>query len=123
MSDRDGGEDPPAASISSLLFPGLDARSTFDLEAYRVRWERKHGPTDLTRYYTSRWPAAEADQLCQLNSKEYFLGLPPFVQDYLREMSRELRRSSMHETSLPERLVSTMRRLALGDDFDPPRAR
>jgi hypothetical protein len=123
MPNREVDDVPPPSSISCLLFPGLTAETYADMEVHRTRWERKHGPTDLTRYYTSRWPAAEADQLCEINPKEYFLGLPPFVQDYLREKSRSLQSWANERNDFPARVINTIRRLALGSDFDPPRTR
>ena len=72
------------ASISALLVPWATPEQLQELERHRVAWEAKHGPTDLTRYYTSRWPNDEQSRLYGLDFKAYFEGLPEYFQDMLR---------------------------------------
>lgn len=56
-----------------------------ELDQHRIAWEHKHGPVDVTKYYTSRWPIAQQNALYAVDFKAYFDGLPPFLQSFLRD--------------------------------------
>lgn len=79
---------PRKPTISELLVPWADDDQLADLETYRIQWEQRHGPVDLTRYYTSRWPSREQDTLYRIDFKAYFEALPTFVQDMIRDRVR-----------------------------------
>lgn len=60
-----------------------------DLEKFRSQYELKHGPTDLTRRYTSVWPIDQQKWLLAHEPVAYFNGLPPFVQGYIKEQIKQ----------------------------------
>lgn len=70
-------------SITDILFwSGI--RSVQDrLEKYRVEFELEHGPTDLTKHYTSMMSAESEEWLLRNDPKRWYDGLPTFVQSYL----------------------------------------
>lgn len=55
-----------------------------ELENFRIQYERAHGPTDLTRRYTSTLPVPVQDWLLDNHPQRYWDGLPPFAQEFLR---------------------------------------
>lgn len=55
-----------------------------ELEVYRLEYEKEHGPTDLSRHYTSTMPVHLQNWLLEHHPLHYWKGLPPFVQGYLR---------------------------------------
>ncbi len=59
------------------------------LEDFRIEWEIKNGPIDITRHYTSMLTSDEQEFLMKAEPKRYFDGLPTFVQDFIREAMRE----------------------------------
>jgi hypothetical protein len=79
---------PRSVTISSLLVPWAEPDAIAEMETFRIAWEKTHGPTDLTRYYTSRWPEKELAALYELDFEAYFEGLPPFFQEMLRDKVR-----------------------------------
>jgi hypothetical protein len=72
-------------SISAVLIPWALPNDIASIERYRVSWERTHGPTDLTKYYTSRWPERDIAVLYDSDFKAFFDGLPPFFQSWIRD--------------------------------------
>lgn len=72
-------------TVAELLCPLGDADLHEQLEQYRIAYEKEHGPTDLTRRYTSMWPARERDFLFKHDPKAFWDGLPPFCKAYLRK--------------------------------------
>lgn len=82
---KDGVDSVGIETLADFLFPLFKPHLRAELEAYRVEWERLHGPTDLTRYYTSMWPVEARSFLWKTDPKRYFDGLPPFAQDWLRD--------------------------------------
>lgn len=75
------------SSLSDLLFylPTPELRA--ELEEFRLKYEAKHGPTDMTKSYTSRWPAEQ--QAWMLNhdkhTREAWLrGVPDFAREFCR---------------------------------------
>jgi hypothetical protein len=88
-------------TIAALLVPDTDVRLTAALDRHRIAYEESHGPTDLTRYYTSRWPRAEREKMMRLDFKKYFDGLPEFFQDFLSMLMQRKARDGalddMHE--------------------------
>ena len=79
---RDGQEARPT-TLAQMLFPLSDPEQRRQLEKFRLEFERVHGPTDLTRRYTSTWPAEEQVWLRQHDLSQYFNGLPTFAQAWL----------------------------------------
>jgi hypothetical protein len=68
-----------------MLFPLPDPVKRRELEEFRIQFEREHGPTDLTKRYTSTWPDAQQDWLVEYDAKRWFDGLPEFAKAYLRQ--------------------------------------
>lgn len=86
----------PQDSVAALLYPECSPGQLEALEEYRVVWERRNGPTDLTRYYTSRWPKLDQAKLYKASPAQYYHGLPPFVRDFiLRGMEQAAREGSL----------------------------
>lgn len=71
-------------TLAEALFPISDPAKRGELEDYRLRFEAVHGPTDLTRYYTSMWPRDRQNWLMDYDAKRWFDGLPLFAKAYLR---------------------------------------
>lgn len=82
--DTDGAEEP-SLSISKLVFRFGEERADRELDEFREAFERKFGPTDLTKRYTSTLPAEAQQWLARFHPKRYWIGLPPFVQAYFKE--------------------------------------
>lgn len=77
------------ATVTAVLVPYACAREVAALDLFRIAWEREHGPVDMSKYYSCRWPHREQEQLCKIDFKRYFEALPAFFQDFIR-----------HETAL-----------------------
>ena len=73
-----------AATLAEMLVYYADPASRRELEEYRKEYEATHGPTDLTKRYTSTWPGAQQDWLLEHEPKRWFDGLPPFAKAYLK---------------------------------------
>jgi hypothetical protein len=74
-----------APTLAEILIRFDDERDRIELEAFRIEYEKKHGPTDLTKYYTCLWPTARQEWLIENYPAEYLEGLPPFVQAYIEQ--------------------------------------
>jgi hypothetical protein len=74
----------PKTLAEMIFYRASTAEMRRGLEEYRIEFESLHGPTDLTKRYTSTWPAAQQDWLIEHDVKRYFDGLPPFGKAYLR---------------------------------------
>jgi hypothetical protein len=110
-------------TLAELLFPLSDPLQRKLLEEYRVEYETEFGPTDLTKRYTSTWPAEQQDWLVQHDSKRWFDGLPPFAKAFLHgKLQLAAERGKLDDA--PDRLlrlyVSGMMKL---DDEAPTRGR
>lgn len=83
--DKSDVKDEATNTLAELLFrlSTPDLRNT--LERFRVKYEASHGPTDLTRRYTSMWETKDQEFMLNNFPKEYFDGLPPFVKAFYRE--------------------------------------
>jgi hypothetical protein len=71
-------------TLTELLFRMPTRALRKQLEEYRVKYEEIHGPTDLTKRYTSTWPIEQQAWLVQNDLKRYFDGLPSFAKAYLK---------------------------------------
>ena len=79
---------PPAIQgLSDLLIGFADPARRKDIEEFRIQYENEHGPTDLTKRYTSLWPTEQQDWLADHYPKRYWDGLPPYVQAYFRKQA------------------------------------
>jgi hypothetical protein len=72
------------ATLAETLFYLSDPAKRHELEEFRIEYESVHGQTDLTKRYTSIWPAAQQAWLMKHDLKRYFEGLPPFAKAYLK---------------------------------------
>lgn len=50
---------------------------------FHARYQSSHGPTDLTKRYTSTWPTSSQQWLFEHRPQEWFDGLPPFAKSFL----------------------------------------
>jgi hypothetical protein len=81
-----------------MLFPLSDSELHRELEQYRIKYEAEHGETDLTRRYTSTWPAEQQAWLLRHEPRRYFEGLPPFAKACLKaKMSAAARRGMLDD--------------------------
>lgn len=71
-------------TLAEVFFYVSDPVKRREIEKYRIDFEAVHGPTDLTKRYTSMWPDAQRDWLVKHDIKRYFDGLPPFAKAYLK---------------------------------------
>jgi hypothetical protein len=71
-------------TLADFLFPLSNRKVRKELEEFRIAYEETHGPTDLTKRYTSVWPTADQEWLTANEPKRYFDGLPPFAQAYIK---------------------------------------
>jgi hypothetical protein len=94
-----------ARTIAGMLLPHTALELEDELEACRLSWERSHGPTDVAKYYTSRWPPAEAKRLYELNEQAYFDGLPPFYQEYMKDQMQDAARAGCLD-NMPDKFLS-----------------
>lgn len=69
-------------SLAECFWHCEDQRDRDDLERFRVAYEKAHGPTDLTKRYTSTWPIEEQRWLWIHDPVAYFDGLPEFVKAF-----------------------------------------
>lgn len=76
--------DKPETLAEMLFFRHGDPKRRRELEEFRLEYEALHGPTDLTRRYTSTWPTEQQNWLLKHDAKSYFDGLPPFAKEYTR---------------------------------------
>src|SRR5260221_622939 len=72
-------------TIADMLFYLPDALRRRELEQFRIEFESKHGPTDLTKRYTSTWPEEHQNWLLENHPKQWFDGVPEFAKAYLRQ--------------------------------------
>lgn len=107
----------PCETIADLLFRLPEQGLRDQLESYRRKWELAHGPTDLTKYYTSMRPPDEQRLLFRLSAKLYFDGLPGFARAYVYEQMVEAQRDGKLEV-MPPGYVE----LFLRGDMQPDRA-
>ena len=66
-------------TLAELLFRMPTHALRKQLEEYRAQYEEIHGPTDLTKRYTSTWPIEQQAWMVEHDIKRYFDGLPPFA--------------------------------------------
>jgi hypothetical protein len=80
--EQKGSNEPE--TLAEMLVHCPDANTRHQYEDYRIKFEAVHGPTDLTKRYTSTWPVPHQNWLIEHDVKRYFDGLPPFVKAFLR---------------------------------------
>jgi hypothetical protein len=78
--------DQPETLAEMIFHCSSNPETRRRLEDCRIRFEAVHGPTDLTKRYTSTWPIAHQNWLMRHEPKRYFDGLPPFGKAYIRGM-------------------------------------
>ncbi len=76
-------------TITELLcyLPTPDQRA--ELDQFRIKFETEHGPTDLTKNYTTRWPQDQQRWLLahSAETREAWLrGAPDFVREYFKQV-------------------------------------
>lgn len=71
-------------TLAQALFPLTSSSARQAVERFRVSYEQFHGPTDITRRYTSIWPADEQRWMIAHETKAYFDGLPPFAKAWVK---------------------------------------
>ena len=106
-------------TLTAILCPYLSREVGARLETYRLRWEDVNGPTDLTKYYSSRWPQPEQVALIRTDFRAYVSALPPFLVDWI---DRDLR-AALEAGPSAEIADKFIRLFNLGGSPRPPRQR
>jgi hypothetical protein len=78
--------DPPATLAEKIFYYSANPKIRRLLEHFRINFEALHGPTDLTKRYTSTWPRADQNWLINHDAMLWFDGLPPFGKAYVRRI-------------------------------------
>jgi hypothetical protein len=78
--------DPSATLTEKIFYYSANPKIRRLLEQFRINFEALHGPTDLTKRYTSTWPRAHQNWLIDHDAKQWFDGLPPFGKAYVRRI-------------------------------------
>jgi hypothetical protein len=91
-AEGDDSKSNSCGTLAALLFGFRDPRLSQQLEKFRISYEAEFGPTDLTKRYTSTWPADHQDFLIENWPERYWDGLPPFVQAFIKEKMHAARR-------------------------------
>ena len=100
--DRQNPETPQ--TLAEMLFPLCPPHKRSELEEFRIEFEAVHGPTDLTKRYTSTWPIEQQNWLVRNDIKRFFDGLPAFVKAYLKgKMELASRRGTLD--NMPDRML------------------
>ena len=89
------GERTAQLTLGDMLFPLSDPLARRQLEEFRLRYEAEHGPTDLTKRYTSTWPPEHRDWLSRHEPKLFFDGLPPFAKAFIKAKMQGAANSGM----------------------------
>lgn len=76
-------------TIAETLLYLRDPRKRIELEKFRLDYEAYHGPTDLTKRYTSTWPSEQQEILRKADIRLYIEGFPPFAKEYLKQLMIE----------------------------------
>ena len=76
-------------TVAETLFYLEDPKRRLELEQFRIDYEKKHGPTDLTKRYTCTWPAEGQEILREQDPKAYFEGFPDFVKAYIKRFAEK----------------------------------
>ena len=72
-------------TVAELLCYFPDHNQRQELEVFRAHHEIAHGPTDMTRRYTSTFPTHLQQWLFENQPQRWFDGLPDFVQAFLTD--------------------------------------
>jgi hypothetical protein len=71
-------------TLAEMMYYLSDPVARRKLEEFRIEYEKMNGPTDLTKRYTCTWPTAHQEWLINNETKQYYEGLPPFVQAWIK---------------------------------------
>ncbi len=120
MSPRPHRGGPP--TLASMLYPHAEPKDQAALEACRKKWEEENGPTDLTRRYTSLWPASQQRHLIEIDPNAWLSGIPGFAQEFLKEKMTNLVSSQAGFSEL-EAPASVWLKKVVGPLSEPPHQR
>ncbi len=82
-------------ALTDLLYPCKKPDVRQEIHQFRKEWESAHGPTDLSRNYTSMWPEDKRGWLSNTNLDMYYRGLPPFAQAWIyRKIEKNIAKGS-----------------------------
>lgn len=73
-----------ARVVADLLWSGIKPSLRDQFREFVEEWENEHGPVDLCRYYTSRWPERERTKLFEADPAAYFDGLAAVMQSFIK---------------------------------------
>lgn len=108
--------------LSDLVFCPRNPAKRKALDEYRAKYEAEHGPTDLTRRYTTMWPDIEQNWLMKHYPDRYIEGLPPFAHSFMMKTLESSAKEGRLE-EWPEKFVAYYIRKRMGrkNDSGPQR--
>ena len=86
--DASGEAENSGYTLSGIVVRFDDPELQAELETFLTKYERLHGPVDLTKRYTSTLPTEQQIWLRQHYPQRYFDGLPEFFKAFLRTKMR-----------------------------------
>jgi len=92
-------------TIAGLLAQFPTPELNRELDKFRINFEARFGETDLTKRYTSTWPQDQQEWLLANHPRRYWLGLPPFVQAFMKEKMRMAQRAGKLD-DMPESFLA-----------------
>ncbi len=96
-------------TLAETLVNCVHIDSLSELEEFRIEFEREHGPTDLSRVYSSHLPLQTRAWLLEHEPERYMDNLPPFGKAFLIKKFREaVANKPRHKLSKPVRLLDDM---------------
>ncbi len=107
-----------AETLAELVLYLDDPKQRKELEDFRIKYECRFGPTDLTQRYTSTWPRVQQEWLISMDPVRWFDGLPSFVKAFFYR-KLELAASEGCLDNAPDAFIDLFlkRRLVLDHDL------
>ena len=91
-------EEPRSVNLTSLLLPYLSGGIIVELEAFRYRYEREHGPTNLKEVFISQYPIDYQLKFFELDPVLYWNRHPAYARAFWLEQAK----AAMKEGQLDE---------------------
>ncbi len=85
MTESNRASKGATTTLTDYLCYRSNRQDRLALDQFRKDFEAIHGPTDLTKAYTSMWPEAVQRWLYEHEPGRWLDGLPPFAQAFFRE--------------------------------------
>ncbi len=86
-------------NVTKLLINYDDPVRDKLLDDHRKKYETIHGPTDLTKNYTTMWPFEKQEWLIKNEPQRYVDGMPPFAKDLAIRQAEALAKKGALDTA------------------------